>query len=94
MTNRKSIIYIHHDRHVDDHIEVFPYSEENWELAKEKCRRDWGIDTPGYASTGAGRCEVDSDTYFMWSWDGSGSYESSVQVVDKIRKPKLPKYNG
>lgn len=85
---RKSIVYIHHDRHIDDHIEVFPYSEENWELAKEKCRRDWG---PGYSSTYAGKCEVDSDTYFKWTWDGSGSYESTVQVVDRIRKPKLTK---
>ena len=91
---RKSIVYIHHDRHTDDHIETFPYSKENWELAKEKCRRDWGDATPGYASTGPGHCEVDSDTYFKWSWDGSGSYESSVQIVDRIRKPKLPKYNG
>lgn len=88
---RKSIVYIHHDRHIDDHIEVFPYSEENWELAKEKCRRDWG---PGYSSTYAGKCEVDSDTYFKWTWDGSGSYESTVQVVDRIRKPKLPKDKG
>lgn len=92
MANHKSIIYIHHDRHVKDRIETFPYSKENWELAKEKCRRDWGVDTPGYSSTGPGHCEVDSDTYFKWSW--ASSYESSVQVVDRIPKPKLPKYNG
>lgn len=94
MAKRKSIVYIHHDRHTDDHIETFPYSKKNWELAKEKCRRDWGVDTPGYASTGPGHCEVESNTYFKWSWDGSGSYESSVQVVERIRRPKLPKYNG
>ena len=92
MAKRKSIVYIHHDRHVEDHIETFPYSKENWELAKEKCRRDWGVDTPGYSSTGPGHCEVESDTYFKWSW--ASSYESSVQVVDRIIKPKLPKYNG
>ena len=73
MAKRKSIVYIHHDRHVDDHI---------------------GDATPGYASTGPGHCEVESATYFKWSWDGSGSYESSVQVVERIRRPKLPKYNG
>lgn len=83
---RKSIVYIHHDRHVDDHIEVFPYSEENWELAKEKCRRDWGD-----ASTCDGHYEVENDTYFKFSRDGSGSYESTAKVVDRIRKPKLPK---
>lgn len=83
---RKSIVYIHHDRHVDDYIEVFPYSEENWDLAKEKCRRDWCD-----ASTCDGHYEVENDTYFKFSRDGSGSYESTVQVVDRILKPKLPK---
>ena len=53
MAKRQTIVYIHHDRHTDDHIETFPYSKENWELAKEKCRRDWGN-----ASTCAGPSET------------------------------------
>ena len=36
----KVIIYRHHDRHTEDHVEVYPYSEENFEKLKLKCQGD------------------------------------------------------
>ena len=32
----KIIVLIHHDRHSDDHISVFAYSDENLEIVKKK----------------------------------------------------------
>ena len=91
--SHKYILYTHHDRHVEDTHETYPYNEENWELAKEKCRRDWGTETPGFASTGKGYVEIESANLYKWTWDGSDSYYSTVEVVNKLRKPKLPSYN-
>lgn len=87
MVNLKVIVYIQHDRHTDDKIEVYPYSNENWFLAKEKCRRDWGRFSP----EDPGVCLGDGPTYYQWALDHSGSYESSVQIVDQLFEPTVPK---
>ena len=37
----KIIVLIHHDRHTDDHISVFAYSDENLEIIKKKMEEYW-----------------------------------------------------
>ena len=37
----KIIAMIHHDRHSDDHISVFAYSDENLEIVKKKMEEYW-----------------------------------------------------
>ena len=38
----KVIVYVRHDRHTDDLIKVFLYSEENEAKVKQMCIDDWG----------------------------------------------------
>ena len=38
----KVIVYIRHDRHTDDSVKVFLYSEENEAKVKQMCQDDWG----------------------------------------------------
>ena len=38
----KVIVYVRHDRHTDDLIKVFLYSEENEAKVKQICIDDWG----------------------------------------------------
>ena len=87
MVNLKVIVYIHHDRHTDDIIEVYPYSAENWFLAKEKCRRDLG----NFYHGDPGVCLVDDPTYYKFGLDDTGDYESSVHIVDQLFEPNVPK---
>ena len=38
----KVIVYIRHDRHTDDFVKVFAYSDVNVEKVKQICMDDWG----------------------------------------------------
>ena len=38
----KVIVYVIHDRHTDDRVKVFAYSEENEAKVKKLCQDDWG----------------------------------------------------
>ena len=38
----KVIVYVRHDRHTDDYIKVFAYSDVNIEKVKQMCIDDWG----------------------------------------------------
>lgn len=38
----KVIVYIRHDRHTDDLIKVFAFSDINVEKVKQMCIDDWG----------------------------------------------------
>ena len=40
----KVIVYVRHDRHSDDLIKVFPFSDVNVEKVKQMCIDDWGSD--------------------------------------------------
>ena len=35
-------VYVKHDRHTDDFIKVFTFSEENKKKVKRLCQDDWG----------------------------------------------------
>lgn len=74
----KAIIYRHHDRHVEDVFEVYPYTEENYNLAKKRCIADWPKDGE--------ECLDDHPLCnFAYGWpdgtDYNDSYFSTLQVV-------------
>lgn len=42
----KVIVFIVHDRHTDDVIKVFPFSDENVEKVKTLCKEEYPEGTP------------------------------------------------
>lgn len=66
----KVIVYIKHDRHIDDVRKIYPYSEENLEKVKDKCRNDW--------QDGVEKHWGGFDYEFGWSED----YFSACEVCD------------
>lgn len=81
----KAIIYRHHDRHVEDVFEVYPYTPENYEIAKKRCIADW--------PDSGKECLKDHPLCnFAYGWpDGTiynDSYFSTLQVVP-LRIPGL-----
>lgn len=77
----KAIIYRHHNRHVDDEIEVYPYTEENYKIAKNRCLEDW-------PRVGRECLDDHPGCNFAYGWpDGSkynDSYYSTLKVVPLI----------
>ena len=80
----KIIIYRHHDRHTEDHVEVYPYSEENFEKLKLKCQRDWCMNS-GFASNAPGAVGHWSEDLSDYEWGWEDSYWSSLMVKDVLK---------
>lgn len=80
----KVIIYRHHDRHTEDHVEIYPYSEENFEKLKLKCQGDWCMNS-GFASNAPGKEGKWSDDLSDYEWGWEDSYWSSLTVKDILK---------
>lgn len=80
----KVIIYRKHDRHTEDHVEIYPYSEENFEKLKLKCQGDWCMNS-GFASNAPGKEGKWSEDLSDYEWGWDDSYWSSLMVKDILK---------
>jgi hypothetical protein len=80
----KVIIYRHHDRHTDDNVEIYPYSEENFEKLKLKCQGDWCMNS-GFASNAPGKEGKWSDDLTDYEWGWQDTYWSSLMIKDILK---------
>lgn len=83
----KVIIYRKHDRHTDDHVEIYPYSEENFEKLKLKCQGDWCMNS-GFASNAPGKEGKWSDDLTDYEWGWQDTYWSSLMIKDILNLGK------
>lgn len=84
----KVIIYRKHDRHTEDRVEIYPYSEENFEKLKRKCQGDWGMDS-GFSSNMPGKEGKWSDDLTDYEWGWEDSYWSSLVIKDILGKERV-----
>ncbi len=80
----KVIIYRHHDRHTDDNVEIYPYSEENFEKLKLKCQGDWGMNS-GFSSNMPGKEGKWSGDLTDYEWGWQDTYWSSLMIKDILK---------
>lgn len=81
---RKIIIYRRHDRHTEDHVEIYPYSEENFEKLKLKCQGDWCMNS-GFSSNAPGKEGKWSEDLSDYEWGWDDSYWSSLMIKDLLK---------
>ena len=81
---KKVIIYRKHDRHTEDHVEIYPYSEENFEKLKLKCQGDWCMNS-GFSSNKPGEEGKWSDDCTCYEWGWESSYWSSLMIKDVLK---------
>ena len=88
----KVIIYRKHDRHVEDVVEVFTDTPENWEKLKKRCQKDWCMNSGCACNAPGNEGHWSSDlTDYEWGWDSS--YWSSLtrkEVKDVSVEVLLP----
>lgn len=88
----KVIIYRKHDRHVEDIVEVFTDTPENWEKLKKRCQKDWCMESGFTCNAPGSEGHWSSDlSDYEWGWDSS--YWSSLtrkEVKDVKVEPLLP----
>ena len=84
----KVIIYRKHDRHTDDHVEIYPYSEENFEKLKLKCQSDWCMNS-GFASNAPGKEGNWSEDLSDYEWGWEDAYWSSLMIKDVLKLAKF-----
>lgn len=72
----KIIVMIHHDRHTEDVLKVFPFSEENVQKVKELMQNRWSQDKGSWGYFG----DLPSENGEQFGW--SESYYSSYSVVE------------
>ncbi len=80
----KIIIYRKHDRHTDDNVEIYPYSEENFEKLKLKCQGDWGMNS-GFSCNAPGKEGKWSDDLTDYEWGWQDTYWSSLMIKDILK---------
>lgn len=72
----KVIVYISHDRHREDIVKVYKYSDENVEKVIEKMKERWSGENGHEGSFG----DLPSENGFQYGW--SENYYDSYSIVE------------